>query len=197
MSDEGQPAGRASAPGVLRLVQDFVNTNDLEDGRDRLGESELLRTWLVERGLISAHEAVGPPEVKRVIRVREAIRSLAMSNNGWNLDPAAIETLNAAAAATAGRVRFDSHGRAFFASQSRGVDGALFTILSAVYQSMVEGTWSRLKACRRDVCRWVFFDQSRNRSGAWCAMAICGNRIKTGAYYRRKKAATAGRRRPP
>ncbi|UWX96631.1 CGNR zinc finger domain-containing protein [Arthrobacter zhaoxinii] len=43
----------------------------------------------------------------------------------------------------------------------------------------------RLKACRRDVCRWVFFDTSRNRGGTWCAMDICGARTKMQAYRKR------------
>ncbi len=30
----------------LQLLQDFVNTNDLEGGRDRLATPDLLRDWL-------------------------------------------------------------------------------------------------------------------------------------------------------
>jgi hypothetical protein len=53
--------------------------------------------------------------------------------------------------------------------------------------AVADGTWPRLKACRRDVCGWLFFDRSRNRSARWCQMAVCGNRTKTRAYRARRR----------
>jgi predicted RNA-binding Zn ribbon-like protein len=50
---------------------------------------------------------------------------------------------------------------------------------------MADGSWERLKGCPRDVCHWVFYDRSRNRSSTWCAMSVCGNRTNTRAYRRR------------
>ena len=47
---------------------------------------------------------------------------------------------------------------------------------------MADGTWRRLKACREDTCQWAFYDRSKNRSGTWCSMAVCGNRAKARAY---------------
>jgi predicted RNA-binding Zn ribbon-like protein len=43
----------------------------------------------------------------------------------------------------------------------------------------------RLKIC--PTCRWLFLDRSRNRSRAWCDMAVCGNRAKASRYYRRSR----------
>ena len=51
--------------------------------------------------------------------------------------------------------------------------------------AVADGSWSRLKACRSETCRWAFFDAARNRSRAWCDMAVCGNRAKARAYRRR------------
>jgi predicted RNA-binding Zn ribbon-like protein len=45
-----------------------------------------------------------------------------------------------------------------------------------------------LKGCRQ--CGYAFFDRSKNRSAAWCAMSICGNRTKNRAYRRRRSATT-------
>ena len=53
---------------------------------------------------------------------------------------------------------------------------------------MADGTWWRLKGCPRDVCHWLFYDRSRNGSGKWCAMSVCGNRTNTKAYRRRAAA---------
>ncbi len=43
----------------------------------------------------------------------------------------------------------------------------------------------RLKICQN--CNWLFLDRSRNRSRAWCDMAICGNRVKASRHYRRNR----------
>jgi predicted RNA-binding Zn ribbon-like protein len=75
------------------------------------------------------------------------------------------------------------------------VAAALGAILAIVYQSMADGTWSRLKACRSDTCQWAFYDTSKNRSAHWCTMAVCGNRAKARAY-RRRHTQTEKKRRP-
>ena len=43
----------------------------------------------------------------------------------------------------------------------------------------------RLKICPN--CEWLFLDRSRNRSRAWCDMAVCGNRVKASRHYRRNR----------
>ncbi|NTF41511.1 CGNR zinc finger domain-containing protein [Rhizobium rhizogenes] len=47
----------------------------------------------------------------------------------------------------------------------------------------------RMKICRN--CGWLFIDRSKNKSRAWCDMAVCGNRAKASRHYRRKKEETA------
>ncbi|MDK4732798.1 CGNR zinc finger domain-containing protein [Rhizobium sp. CNPSo 3490] len=46
----------------------------------------------------------------------------------------------------------------------------------------------RMKICGN--CGWLFIDRSKNKSRAWCDMAICGNRAKANRHYRRKKEET-------
>jgi predicted RNA-binding Zn ribbon-like protein len=73
-------------------------------------------------------------------------------------------------------------------AQAPGIDGALGRIVAVVQTSIAAGTWARLKACRRDVCHWIFYDRSRNHSSTWCAMTVCGNRTKTRRYRQRSAA---------
>src|SRR5205823_10019845 len=68
-----------------------------------------------------------------------------------------------------------------------GLDEALGRIAGIVVMDANSGRWRRLKACARDVCRWVFYDHSRSGTGTWCTMAICGSRTKVRAYYRRHR----------
>lgn len=187
--DEGS---KPPAPGALGLVQELVNSLNLESGRDRLAEPDSLRDWLVERGLLGSGERVGPGEVRRAREVREALRALLLANNGAPDDRGAVEALNRAAARARLTVRFDAAGAARLEPAVGGVDGALGRILAIVYTATAEGTWQRLKACRWDVCRWAFYDATKNRSGAWCTMAECGNRAKARAYRERRRAGVAG-----
>ena len=64
----------------------------------------------------------------------------------------------------------------------------LSAIVAAVATGRADGTWERLKACRQETCRWLFYDGSRNRSSSWCSMQICGSREKQRAYRRRRGA---------
>ncbi len=57
-----------------------------------------------------------------------------------------------------------------------------------VHDSIAQGTWSRLKACREHECEWAFYDHTKNRSGAWCSMQRCGNRAKARAFRERHAA---------
>jgi predicted RNA-binding Zn ribbon-like protein len=181
-------AEREPAPGRLKLVQRFVNTVDHEHGREVLSEPSRLRRLLVELGLLEADAAVGADDLRRALDVREALRSLALANNGHDVDRDRLAVLEQAAAAGRLTVRFDGP-RAALTSDAPGARGALAELVGIVYTGMADGTWWRLKACDRDVCGWLFYDRSRNRSARWCQMAVCGNRTKTRAYRTRRRTA--------
>jgi predicted RNA-binding Zn ribbon-like protein len=179
------------APGRLVLVERFVNTVDHEHGREVLSEPGRLRGVLE----LDAGIRIGADDLRRALRLREALRSLALANNGGEADPEAVAVLEDAAARGRLVVRFRD-GEARLEPARRDVDGALADLVGIVHTAMADGTWSRLKACRRDVCHWLFYDRSRNRSAVWCQMAVCGNRIKTKAYRERRETrpARSGRR---
>jgi predicted RNA-binding Zn ribbon-like protein len=183
-----EPGDRSPAPGPLRLVQLFVNTNDLEGGPELLPDAAALREWLADRGLLGAGERVTEDDHARAIELREAIRELVSAHAGLPHDPAAADTVNAAGARAGLRPVLDDPATRFEPS-APGVDGALGRIVAAIHEATADGTWLRLKACERDVCRWAFYDHSKNRSGHWCSMAVCGQREKNRRAYRRRVAA--------
>lgn len=156
-----------AAPEPLRRVQLLVNSADLENG------VEWLPDWLAERGLAGG-------ELARARGLREALRALVLANNGVRLDPANVAALNDAARRV--RVEVTELGDVLVVSDGDALDDVVAIALNA----MVDGTWSRLKACRN--CRWCFYDESPNRSARWCSMQLCGNRKKTRAYRARKRA---------
>ena len=179
------PGERPPAPGRLRLVQRFVNTVDYEHKREMLSSPHRLAVVLSELGLLDADAEVTRADLTRALAVREALRSLALANNGAKVDPDALEVLERASADGRLVVRFDRRGSSLEPSVP-GVRGALAELVGIVYGAMTDGSWQRLKACRRDICRWLFYDRSRNRSARWCQMAVCGNRTKTRAYRVRR-----------
>lgn len=50
---------------------------------------------------------------------------------------------------------------------------------------LCEPATERMKICGN--CGWLFLDRSKNRSRTWCDMSVCGNRVKAGRHYRRKR----------
>ena len=180
-------ANRDPAPGRLELVQRFVNTHDFEDGSEVFATPQALREWLADHDLLDRAEPVSASDLSRAVEVREALRSLCLANNGEPLDPTAIETLNSASRVAPMLVRFGEDGESRLAPAGGGVPAALASILSAVAESMSDGTWDRLKACPASDCLWAFYDHSRNRSGHWCTMSVCGNRAKARSYRDRHR----------
>ena len=183
-----EPGDRSPAPGPLRVIQLFVNTNDLETGPDLLPDADALRAWLVDHDLL-ASDPVSDDDHARAIALREAIRALASAHAGLPHDPGAGEVVDEAARRASLRpVLGDSATR--FEPGATGVDAALGRIVAAIHTAIAEGTWPRLKACERDVCRWAFYDRSKNGSGHWCSMAVCGQREKNRRAYARRRART-------
>jgi predicted RNA-binding Zn ribbon-like protein len=166
----------APAPGRLALVQRFANTVDEEHGREMLYSPAALRTLLVGLGLLDPAARVDGRDLEAAHDVRDRIRALALSNNGVPTDVQLEAELV---------VRVDD-AAAVLEPPQRDVAGALAELVGIVYTARADGTWPRLKACRREVCQWLFYDRSRNRSAVWCSMAVCGNRTKTAAYRARR-----------
>jgi predicted RNA-binding Zn ribbon-like protein len=182
------PGGRAPAPEPLRLVQAFVNTVDFENGVEELTDPAALDATLTRLGVLGPGEALGPAELHRALRVREALRALLLGNNGLPVERSTLETLEEASRRGRLGVRFDAETRTALVPGAGGVDGALGRIVGVVHTAMADGTWPRLKACPRHICRWVFYDRSKNRSSRWCAMSVCGNRVKTTRYRHKANA---------
>jgi predicted RNA-binding Zn ribbon-like protein len=180
---------RAPAPGSLRLVQEFVNTRDVESGDDRLASPEGLAAWLDEQSLPGAGGPIAAADVASATQLREALRALLRANSGAAPDPAATALVNEASERAPLRLHVDPDGGAHLegaAAGRPGIDPALARILAAAYTGMAEGGWARLKVCADEECEWSFYDRSRNHSGQWCDMAVCGGRHKVRAYRARQ-----------
>ena len=186
---EAAPTKRAPEP--LRIVQQFVNSADLEAGKDDLDSPAALAAWLRERDLLPARGAVTKADHRRALEVREGLRAVLFHQSGGGPDPAAVERLEHAAAHAALRASFGPGERPELTPACGGVSGALARLLGIVAASATDGTWDRLKVCADHGCRWAFYDHSKNRSGRWCSMAECGNQEKARSYRARRRTTAA------
>jgi predicted RNA-binding Zn ribbon-like protein len=178
---------RNEAPGELEVVRRFVNTRDIEEGSDELDSPDSLLRWFADMELLDEDSAAADEkDLERTLVLREGIRSLLLANDGEEVDSARISELNRAARSVCLTVRFDDDGTATLEPESLGVSAALGRILAAVVGAIEEGSWVRLKVCTNDACQWAFYDHSKNRSGKWCTMEVCGNRMKARTFRQRQ-----------
>lgn len=189
-----QPGRRAPAPGELAVVQAFLNSYfDIERdwGADLLATPQALHAWFARRGILSrASAAPTAADIERAMAARDGLRALVGANvqgrNGSPGDP--VAALNAAVGDAWLRVQFGADGLQLGPAGRRPLDRALGALLAVAVRAMLDGSWRRLKACPGDHCGWAFYDHSRNNSGRWCSMAVCGGRAKAKTHYRRHRA---------
>jgi predicted RNA-binding Zn ribbon-like protein len=129
-------------------------------------------------------------DLQETVAVREALRSLLLANNGKEMDPTALSTLNEASGAAHFALGFQGGSNVTITPQAAGVRGVIGHVLSIVADAMADESWSRFKACLNPECEEAFYDYARNQSRKWCAMETCGNRAKARAYRRRQGSTT-------
>lgn len=182
-----QPGGRAPAPAPLDLLQDFVNTEIPEWARDDIATPAELAGWLVGRGLLTEGSNVDADVFLRARALRSCLRALARANtSGRAPAPGVWQSMRDDLGVLCYRLEVDASGDPHLAPVEAGGGEALAELVAIALRSAGDGTWARMKACRKASCGWVFYDHSRNRSSNWCSMAICGNREKTAGYRRRR-----------
>jgi len=203
------------APGDLGTLQAFVNTLDIEEGTDALGSPADLDAWLRDAGLaVDCGDPAGQRELELALELREALRDVLRSHvtrpnstkrRSQNADPDAFDAGDGKAAVTASAaaarvadvaaamrtgINVDAAGRIVVVPAGPGATAALTRLLLIGAEATTAGTWTRLKVCSADDCRWAFYDRSPTHTGCWCSMQICGSRAKSRAY--RSRIARAG-----
>lgn len=182
--DEHRPA-----PEPLLLVQAFLNTLDLDLGTDLLADASSALAWLTDADLIGPGATLTAHDLGLTRQVRAGIRALLSHNSGGPAPSAGdLQALSVVAEACLARLALDGSGQLRLLPQFPGrLEGGLVRLLLVIRDAQLDGTWQRLKICSNDDCRWSFYDRSRNRQGAWCDMASCGNRMKNRRFRARHR----------
>jgi predicted RNA-binding Zn ribbon-like protein len=172
----------AEVPTGLWLLESYLNSVDLETGKDDLASVPKMRTWLTAHGREAAARTATPELVALARDIRAELREMLRGN--CHGEALISERLDELASRVPLRARF-TRPDIRLEPAADGVLSVLGEVLAAVVVASREGTWHRLKLCREDTCQVVFYDRSKNASRCWCSMQVCGNRNKTRAYRRR------------
>ncbi|MCA1222679.1 CGNR zinc finger domain-containing protein [Streptomyces sp. 8L] len=156
------------APEELLLIQELVNTRDIEAGTDTLDTAEGRRPFGIT--------ASGVPAAKRL---REALRAACLAHAGHG-DARALDALLAGVAL---RVAVAPQGAATVVAVA---DDLRARVALSIARASLDGTWQRLKACEAETCRWAYYDRSPAGRRRWCSMSVCGARNKMRTYRARR-----------
>ena len=77
-------------------------------------------------------------------------------------------------------------------AEDHDLNRPLWPIIHAALALLTEGPRDRVKGCGS--CRFLFVDESRNRSRRWCSMDDCGTEDKMRKYVARRAATRARHR---
>lgn len=182
----------AALPDELELPLAFVNTLDVEDALDQFGSPTALRNWLAARGLVGAEARVTRRDLGLAIELRDALRRTAVLHSGGVVSTPELESINRLFERFPVAVHIDGTGEPRVEPRGAGVTAALARVVCDTTVARAHGTWDRLKLCPAEDCLWGFYDSSKNHSRRWCAMNVCGNRMKTREYRRRRAASARG-----
>lgn len=177
------------APGELELVRRFLSLHDHAAGDGTTVEPgpSAIVWWLRSTELIGEDVAISDADATWALAIRDALVDKVRQNMG---DAPGVRTdrcLNAAAAETGLRPRFDEPR---LVPTVDGVRGAIGRLLGIAFLAELDGSWHRFRLCADPTCTTVFYDRSKNHSAKWCSMQTCGNRNKVRAF-RQRHASTA------
>ena len=168
------------------MVQDFLNTKAIAEHPDLLADHTLANAWASSAANAwsdtRGRESQPPPvltasDVGKLRALRAALAGLVGDDGDVSPDlvcaPATFELTES------GDVRLTPTGSGW-----RWLASALW---GEILLSQQAGTWRRLKQCHNPHCRSTFYDRSKNNSGVWHSIKVCGNAANLRASRARRR----------
>lgn len=176
------------APGDLEILQRFLNLHEhAPDGRTLDPPLDLVRTFLVDRGLLTAEQRFTEADRETYLELRRALRALIGAGDGEPLAQTNAEVIDRLGVEAGLHPHFHAAHQPTLEPRGRGVAAAFGRIVAIAFVGSFEGSLAHMKLCASQECRAAFYDRSKNRSGRWCSMETCGNRAKVRAWRERQK----------
>jgi predicted RNA-binding Zn ribbon-like protein len=186
-----------------RLCLDFVNTtgNRSRSPRERLMNYDDVLLWSRRQELLMGsnerslgsqarrYPALSRRFVDRLKRFRESLYRVLRCLLDHTEPDARDSRLVAQVAETARRKqRLEfvlSTGRWELKYPLSHIEDVLWPIADSAMHLLTSSEVSRVKKCGE--CDWLFLDETKNQARRWCKK-VCGDRVKSRRYYRRRVA---------
>ncbi len=190
------------------LCLDFANTVSWRRSSapiERLTSYKDLVSWARQTGLVSPAEAgrltresaQDPrPAARRLVAARELreliFRVFAAITERRRPDDRQVDKLNVwirSAFANGCLVRAGNSYRWRSVDRGRRMEQIMRDVARSAAYLLTSDALALVGQCHGRDCRWLFVDQTRNRSRRWCDMAVCGNRAKAQRHYHQTRLA--------
>jgi predicted RNA-binding Zn ribbon-like protein len=196
-----------------RLWIDFVNTEIAEEGAridllERFGD---LVRWCAAAQVIGVGEMAAmqdrwakTPDAReafqRAIRFRTILRDMAerLASGRPRIPQETLDAINdvlARGGVAHEIVRVPSGFAMRLRRQLTTPTQLLAPIAESAADFLSTGDLTLVAQCQNPQCILFFYDTTKNHARRWCSMAVCGNRAKVAAHYRRSQD-RAGRPQP-
>lgn len=177
------------------LFIDFLNS-EWRDGlhaeslEDRLDKPGWLEGLLAEWGIT----VDGPPNESELKALKE-LRSwlLGIVRNlvkGMPLDREDMERLNAYLEGVPVHRRLVQTNEGYrlgFPPIKCDWNWVIAEIVFSFADLLISSDPSRVRICENQLCLWIFYDESRNRSRRWCNHRTCGNLVNVRKFRERQR----------
>lgn len=185
------------------LWAELINSNRHDYlGRGRQEDYLANPDWLtrfVAAWNLPAFDVKSPHTRRKLDGLRTLLARLAqMLHDGKPLSNRDVSDLNAylAQEPVVRRLSRDGEGYALQSVPTkRGLNAALAEIATTFADMVASGDPTRIRVCENPDCRWIIYDQSKNRSRRWCEGPTgCGNLIKVRRHRARKRRQAAAKK---
>lgn len=179
------------------LCIDFFNS-DWRDWRgsgrreNRLEKQEWLESFL-QKYHLAAPLSMDTEDAHVLLQLRERLRRMLETVvQGDRLHEEDLAQLNRTLALASFHIQLQYvvEEGSYKQQQSSSVEG-LPLVMAQIARSFVEllepEHLERIKICDNEDCRWVYYDESRNRVRRWCDDKMCGNLMKVRRFRERQK----------
>ena len=187
------------------LCLDFVNTvSTRNEGlrREYLTSYGELLAWGHHIGILTSEEAqalqdraahrpdLAAAALDRALALREVLYHIFLAiAHDRAPGKADLDAFNRALREGLSRMEIAPAGGAFawtWAVDAGNLDRVVWPVVRSAADLLTSGNLERVRQCAGESCDWLFVDLSKNQSRRWCSMNMCGSRVKSRRYYRRK-----------
>ena len=161
----------------------FCNSINRENGADRFATPDGFDQWLLSEGHPATRPERRPRTDRRVPRGAPCAHRRQPPPGRSPSDTWAA--LAAVLTDVTFRIRARSDGLDLVAVSPSPTIAFLGELAVICRHAHDVGNLRRLKSCIN--CEWTIYDASKNQSGRWCSMNVCGGRHNARTYRQRKQ----------